>query len=48
MAQDRHLPVIDVSGGVAGVAAEIDAACRDMGFFFVVGHGVPLELQAFA
>lgn len=46
MAQDRHLPVIDVSGGVSGVAAEIDAACRDMGFFFVVGHGVPLELQA--
>ena len=46
MAEDRHLPVIDISGGVAGVAADIDAACRDMGFFFVVGHGVPLELQA--
>src|ERR1700694_1021873 len=46
MAEDRHLPVIDVSAGVAGVAAEIDAACRGMGFFFVVGHGVPLELQA--
>ena len=46
MADDRHLPVIDVSGGVAGVASEIDAACRDMGFFFVVGHDVPLELQA--
>ncbi|MEY2421220.1 MAG: hypothetical protein QOI95_1287 [Acidimicrobiaceae bacterium] len=45
MAQDRHLPVIDVSGGVAGVAADIDAACRDMGFFFVVGHGVPVDLQ---
>jgi isopenicillin N synthase-like dioxygenase len=45
MAQDRHLPVIDVSDGVAGVAAEIDAACRDMGFFFVVGHGVSPELQ---
>ncbi|MEY2402884.1 MAG: hypothetical protein QOD38_435 [Acidimicrobiaceae bacterium] len=46
MAEDRHLPVVDVSNGVAGVAAEIDAACRGMGFFFVVGHGVPLELQA--
>jgi isopenicillin N synthase-like dioxygenase len=46
MAQDRHLPVIDVSGGVAGVAAEIDAACRDVGFFFVVGHEVPTDLQA--
>jgi isopenicillin N synthase-like dioxygenase len=45
MAEDRHLPVIDVSGGVAGVAAEIDAACRDMGFFFVVGHGISLDLQ---
>ena len=46
MAHDRHLPVIDLSGGVAGVADEIDAACRDMGFFFVVGHDVPLEVQA--
>jgi len=45
MPDDRHLPVIDVSGGVAGVAREIDAACRDTGFFFVVGHDVPIELQ---
>jgi len=44
MPEDRHLPVIDVSAGVARVAADIDAACRDMGFFFVVGHGVSLEL----
>jgi isopenicillin N synthase-like dioxygenase len=44
------LPVIDVaplrSGladddpAVAGVAAEIDRACRDTGFFLVTGHGV--------
>src|SRR5258706_2288332 len=46
MAEDRHLPVIDVSSGVAGVAGEIDDACRAMGFFFVVGHDVPLELPA--
>jgi isopenicillin N synthase-like dioxygenase len=46
MPEDRHLPVIDVSAGVAAVAADIDAACRDTGFFFVVGHGVPMELQA--
>jgi isopenicillin N synthase-like dioxygenase len=46
MAQDRHLPVIDVSGGVAAVAGEIDAACRDTGFFLVVGHDVPVELQS--
>src|SRR6476661_5949426 len=46
MAPDRHLPVIDVSDGVAAVAPEIDAACRDMGFFYVVGHDVPVELQS--
>jgi isopenicillin N synthase-like dioxygenase len=45
VADDRHLPVIDVSGDVDAVAAQIDDACRDVGFFFVVGHGVPLELQ---
>jgi isopenicillin N synthase-like dioxygenase len=45
MADDRHLPVIDVSGAIADVAGEIDAACRDTGFFFVVGHGVSVELQ---
>ncbi|HEX2383187.1 MAG TPA: 2-oxoglutarate and iron-dependent oxygenase domain-containing protein [Acidimicrobiales bacterium] len=46
------LPVIDVSrlrnggGGVERVAAAIDAASRDMGFFYVVGHGVPPELTS--
>jgi isopenicillin N synthase-like dioxygenase len=44
------LPVIDLSrtrtrDGVDAVAAEIDAACRDAGFFYVVGHGVSTELQ---
>ncbi len=45
------LPVIDLSpllaGGIAGrqsVADHIRAACRDNGFFYVVGHGVPSEL----
>ncbi|MBV8693831.1 MAG: isopenicillin N synthase family oxygenase, partial [Actinobacteria bacterium] len=34
------VPVIDVSGGAETVAGEIDAACRGVGFFYVVGHGV--------
>ncbi|MBY0275450.1 isopenicillin N synthase family oxygenase [Candidatus Binatia bacterium] len=46
-----ELPVIDVTSLVRGeearhdVAARIDAACRDVGFFYVVGHGVPRELR---
>jgi len=45
------LPVIDVAPLVAGdarrhaVAARIADACRDLGFFYVVGHGVPEALQ---
>jgi isopenicillin N synthase-like dioxygenase len=46
------LPVIDVAPLVAGpgapgaraVAEQIQAACRDRGFFYVTGHGVPAEL----
>ena len=46
----ERVPVIDVSAhrraaDPAAVAAEIDAACRDDGFFYVVGHGVPVALQ---
>ncbi len=46
-----QLPVIDVSALVDGtgdpgaVAAAIDAACREVGFFYVTGHGVPEALQ---
>jgi isopenicillin N synthase-like dioxygenase len=45
----RDVPVIDVStlderDGRRRVAAEIDAACRHIGFFSVVGHGVPADL----
>jgi isopenicillin N synthase-like dioxygenase len=32
------LPVVDLAA--PGVAAAIDTACRDKGFFYVVGHGV--------
>jgi isopenicillin N synthase-like dioxygenase len=42
------LPVVDLApfhaGGEAGkraVAAQVDAACRDLGFLRVTGHGVP-------
>ncbi|NVM86834.1 polar amino acid transport system ATP-binding protein [Variovorax sp. SG517] len=44
--QDNALPLIDVSALVAGaaardaVAAQIGAACRAHGFFYVTGHGV--------
>ena len=46
------IPIIDVSDLVAGdaagtarVAAEIGAACREVGFFYVVGHSVPAALM---
>jgi isopenicillin N synthase-like dioxygenase len=42
-----HLPVIDVSGLAspelstrAGVAAKLGHACREIGFFYVVNHGI--------
>ena len=46
-----HIPVIDVSALVAGaasgraVAERLGEACRQSGFFYVVGHGVSEELQ---
>lgn len=45
------LPVIDVEPLVRGdddcsrVAAAIDHACREAGFFYIAGHGVPDDLQ---
>jgi isopenicillin N synthase-like dioxygenase len=43
-----EVPVIDLSGARGGdagerrrVAAAIDEACREIGFFAIVGHGVP-------
>jgi isopenicillin N synthase-like dioxygenase len=45
------IPVIDVAALVDGspqqahnVARALGAACRDVGFFYVAGHGVPAEL----
>jgi isopenicillin N synthase-like dioxygenase len=53
MAQASHLqiPVIDISALVSGkegrheVARRIGQACRDWGFFYIVGHGVDETLQ---
>lgn len=51
-AQDfSSIPIIDVSALVAGfagkqaVASQIGKACRESGFFYVVGHGVDEALQ---
>jgi isopenicillin N synthase-like dioxygenase len=47
-----HVPSIDVSAVVSGrgdedaVARAIDAACRESGFFSIVGHGVDPSLCA--
>jgi isopenicillin N synthase-like dioxygenase len=47
----EHLPIIDVSpsrraSDAPAIASEIDVACRDTGFFYVVGHGVSAELRS--
>ena len=51
----NSLPLIDVSAlldphsgaaDLAEVATAIDDACRSVGFFSIVGHGVPTALQA--
>jgi isopenicillin N synthase-like dioxygenase len=44
------VPLVDVSSLIAGrdddtMAAAIDAACRDTGFFSIVGHGVDPALR---
>lgn len=44
-----HIPIINIApffnGDKQQVAEEIRRACEDIGFFTVVGHGVPLELR---
>ena len=52
MAGSAGLPVIDVgpltgvapAAATAAVAEQIQVACRERGFFYVTGHGVPAGL----
>jgi isopenicillin N synthase-like dioxygenase len=45
-----EIPIIDIgplvgrSAGAADVAEAIGSACRETGFFYVVGHGIAPEL----
>jgi isopenicillin N synthase-like dioxygenase len=48
-----EIPVIDIApllqgdaGARAEVAARIGKACREIGFFYIINHGVPAELIA--
>jgi isopenicillin N synthase-like dioxygenase len=48
----RSLPLVDLAPaftgdarGASAVARQIDAACRDRGFFYVTGHGVDAALM---
>lgn len=46
-----EIPVVDIAGLVSGtearhaIAEKIGQACRDFGFFYIVGHGVDEGLQ---
>ena len=36
-----YVPVVDLSGSVTEVAAELNDVCTNVGFFQVIGHGIP-------
>src|SRR3546814_14566467 len=38
-------PLVDRSADASAVAEAIDRACREHGFFYIVGHGVSQDLQ---
>jgi isopenicillin N synthase-like dioxygenase len=49
----NEIPVIDMApflhgdaAGRAATAAKIGAACRNIGFFYIINHGVPADLVA--
>ncbi len=39
------IPTVDLAGSFNDAAAAIDRACREVGFFQVVGHGVDLAIE---
>jgi isopenicillin N synthase-like dioxygenase len=39
------VPAVDLSGDPAVVALQIDDACRDVGFFQIVGHGIDPQIE---
>lgn len=48
----RRIPIIDLSQALGGglgsrqaVAREIDRTCREIGFFTIAGHGVPIAVR---
>ena len=43
---DAAIPTIDLAGGPAAAADAIRRACEEVGFFTVVGHGVPEDAVA--
>lgn len=53
MSDGPSIPIIDVAplidgrpGGEAAVARRIGQACREIGFFYVTGHGIPNDVVA--
>ena len=51
MSRPPAVPIVDISAlrdgsDATGVAAAIDSACRDTGFFCITGHGIDPELIA--
>ncbi|EKX39267.1 hypothetical protein GUITHDRAFT_76562 [Guillardia theta CCMP2712] len=40
------VPVVDMAGGEEEAARRMSEACREFGFFYLVGHGVEEELRA--
>jgi isopenicillin N synthase-like dioxygenase len=39
------VPTVDLGGDPAVVAGAVDAACRDVGFFQIVGHGIDPDVE---